>query len=287
MYRRLLIEGRGTKAIARTFRVWKENVFPMTRHSSDLEDATESEDDRAERQRKARDGAQPVHNILADIEDSSSDDGFGSGTPDAGDNAAAHPNRKGKGVDRDATFTMENLSLSIAPTRPATPASESGDDIRASHHAVHGGETMLEEEFQVDPYHVAHADLRNILNKSFPPQASTSQPRSRASMRRPVIVSARQAQVSHSTASAPVAAALPVTPPVVAASAQPVVPPVAPPVMATPAQPIVVGPAPRRTSNRGKAAAGTSEIGNGQAAGPSNAAAPGRGSKAGKKSQGA
>lgn len=284
-YRHLLINGSRTKAVTHTFRIWNEKVFPMTKlHESDSEAAVDSEDDHVECQRRARDGAQPVHNILAAIEDSSDDNSFSPGARNGGDDAA-QPNRKGKGVDHNATFMMENLSISIAPTRPATPVSDFDDtdsDAHGSRKAVHQGDNLLGEDFQVNPFNVAHADLRDILDKTLPPQDSTlPHSLSRAPFRRPTIVSACQAQVFNSTAASSAAASLSVAPAVPAV----VVP--APPAVSASAQPTVVVPAPCRTSNQGKPAAGTSEVGNGQAAGPSNGAAPVHGGKAGKKSWGA
>lgn len=259
LYRRILIQGRSQKAIARTYRLWNEKVFATTRWTESNEPSSESEEDHAENRRRARDGAQPIDNILAQIADSDSDDR--ASTP-VGTEAPAPSNRKGKGVDRDATFTIENMHISTPPTRPATPSTRPATPVEESGtHDV------------VNPLYMAYDDLTDILDKTIPRQGPTSQlpiGRTKAVFKRPAIVSARQAQAANSAASVSAAASSSAAPPVASASVS-----------------AAAAPAPRRTSNRGKPAAGTSELASEQVAGPSNAAARGRGGKAGKKSRGA
>ncbi|KAF8186690.1 hypothetical protein BJ912DRAFT_1060162 [Pholiota molesta] len=128
-YRRLLIEGRHAKnsTIIRIFCEWNKNVFPTTK-TADEEESSEDED-HIETQRRARDGAQPIADLLSQMSESESDAGD-SESPSS--ESEGGPGRSGDDIDSesdahtvdgDMTIRLENLSLSITPPGPNSPLS--------------------------------------------------------------------------------------------------------------------------------------------------------------------
>lgn len=285
LYRRLLIEGRKKKSISRTFRLWNETVFPGTsRLGSEDETISDSEEDRVENQRRERDGARPVSNLLAQMSDS---DTPGSSDTEKDSEPAQHV-EDGNPIMREATIILGNISLaSDSDTRPNTPVSES--ENAGSHRAVRGGDTLLDEDdFPVDEYHVASANLTALISNPPNPNRPVVFSQHAAPLSRRPVISARRAAVgpnlaqTHQSTSA--STAVPPTTNIASAGASGSAQIVPLPTSVTPAINIDP-PAPRRTSNRARAAVATVPPGGQIFVAPVNIAARGHGGKVGKKSR--